>query len=334
VSGNAALLKQVLGPALPFSAAVLGAVAPLVAMTAAAKAAAEALDAIRNAQTLSGGRPQDIAALMGMGIAPNQIPGIAAALRERLGSDPFAMAAGGYVPGRPFGPTNEAEILRQNIEMLRRMGENEDQLRQARILGLDGILEQINVSREMRREQALTSEVQRRLTGDRVGTRAARDLAAGWANLNGAINNLKTALGKDAIPLLTRAINGIARLVNVVAAAWDTMPAWAKVLLFGMGGAALGAGAGMLVGQPGVGGLAGLVSGIVAGTFAVKYADKFEKATNRFGNAVDQFSAGLRSAGMYGGGERARKAIPAGWKGAQFSELVDRRALAMGAFGI
>jgi len=49
---------------------------------------------------------------------------------------------------------------------------------------------------------------------------------------------------------------------------------------------------------------------------------------------MTDFTGALRSPGFYGGGQRARRSIPAGWKGAQWNGGLDRQAVALGAWGI
>ena len=153
-------------------AAVSAAVPPLLiaeaaltvsfgALVAVTKSAADSISRLASAASQSGpGSAGNISRLSAYGISPEEVPGAASALRSRLGSDPYAIAAAGYVPPLPFGPTNNARILEMQFDRLRGLQGNPDaQFRQVSTLGLTQYLDKINVSPGVAQAQRATGAI-------------------------------------------------------------------------------------------------------------------------------------------------------------------------------
>lgn len=132
--------------------AVVGAFGPFLAALQGAQARFEAL-------TQTGGTAGQTAALSAFGISPGRQAALAAGLRERLAAGGPAAAEGarlglGIQLPRPFGAVNEASLLLKAVERLRSLqGNPEQQLRAARLFGMEGELSRINVGGAVRQRQ-------------------------------------------------------------------------------------------------------------------------------------------------------------------------------------
>jgi hypothetical protein len=165
---------------------------------------------------MSGGSPGTIGQLTAMGLPAGQIAGTAAGLRQRLSSDPFAMMAGGFQLPRPFGGADEAKLLQEKIEDLRvtkLLFGAEAQLVKARMLGLDGMLDLINVSQFVQDEQKKAADLNKDIFDERY-LQSARDFNASQTQLEGAWKRLEAAFTKPFIQEATVAILGWAQAVG------------------------------------------------------------------------------------------------------------------------
>lgn len=126
-----------------FSIAAGGAAAAGVALHKLADFANEggrALKQVRDSAIISGGTPRESALIRALGGTAAE----AAALRERLATDPLAMSAGASLGVRaspaPFGSPNNARIWLKTLEGLRATTEGEVRLTRARMLGVEALL--------------------------------------------------------------------------------------------------------------------------------------------------------------------------------------------------
>lgn len=189
----------------------------VVRFTTTMHAAVTDIMSLRDAGMLSGGSRREIAGLTAMGLNPGEVAGRAAALRERLSSDPFAMAAGnhvgvGYRMPRPFGDTDEAGDLMQAIEGLRR---SEDKLRDARALGLEWALRYVSVSDRVWQSMKRDTEMREGLLSRTGISQDAADLNAQWDRLGGTMEMLKDAAAAPYLKDFGKAIGFVADTVGV-----------------------------------------------------------------------------------------------------------------------
>lgn len=207
--GRAYDVAEMLTPALGAKAAPVAiAVAGLMAVGMAAKAAAADLRDSRQAASLSGGSSGDIARLRAGGVAPGEIGGLANSLRDRLASDPLSAIFGAQMGIRPQlpvelgGSQNNARLLADAMEGLRvtrRLYGAEEQLRRARILGLDSVLDLVNVSPSVAAAQRRAGLFGARINDER-SQQLSRDLDARRELLRQSERNAGTAFGKAFLP--------------------------------------------------------------------------------------------------------------------------------------
>lgn len=134
---------------------LIAASAVLGSFAAALKSAQDRVEAVSQ----SGGTAGQVAALSALGIAPGRQAALAAGLRERLAAGGPAAAEGarqglGVQLPRPFGNTNEADLLLKAVQRLRGMeAGSAQQLKTARLFGMEGQLSRINVGGAVRQRQ-------------------------------------------------------------------------------------------------------------------------------------------------------------------------------------
>lgn len=176
------------------------------AMAEAADHAAQNLRSISAAAAESGGSVRDVAALSVHGISRDQIAGASGGLRGRLSSDPLATLASAQLGFGPMGPThigsqNNAEVLLKHLDALRKVTDAEEQLRLARMLGVESSLDLIRVSDRVWADQKRAADLQARVA-DPASMQAARDLGGEQARITAQMEALQTAAGKAFIPLM------------------------------------------------------------------------------------------------------------------------------------
>lgn len=310
------------------AAAASAAIVPLVAVVGLAAAgfatllrntlqAAEALMQLRGAAIESGGTPEQIARLRALGISPDQIAGMAGGLRQRMATDAFAMQAGAnlgiqFPMQRPFGVVDEAQILQQAFEGLRKITDQEEQLRQARMLGLDKEVQLLRVSDQawerMRRAGDLLGEV---ASEDQIFK--AAELTAAQRELGTSWEALKIAFMEPFLEPLTIAARELAEVLQ-----WAARNANALSLVLFPGPRLIGE----LLKRHGGDDEDGEVSAIDRNT-----------------RALERNTDAIMRPGLHGGGQRARTALPRflrpGEDAAGFAleERAEANALRMGAFG-
>ncbi len=224
--------------AVPYVAAALAAFAVakagVEAFADAVRTAGERLQEFASARMLSGGTGGQISALMAHGLGAADVPGMAAALRERLATDAVAASMGhrlgiDYRAPGIFGPANQAQDLLQAMRGLRAMGQTPEQLQTARALGLEGLLPKVNVSERVWRQQERDAEVSASIaTPD--AQQAGTDFIATLRRVGEMFDLIKTALGKDFLPGVNRGIGAFADSLRNVAKSIGEHPRLWKTL--------------------------------------------------------------------------------------------------------
>jgi hypothetical protein len=192
----AALTPELLGVAAVAGGAVVG----LSLLTNAVFSAAHRLAQVGAGMSASGGRSGDIFGLGAFGIGPGQAAGAGAGLRGRLAGDPMAQIAGAQLGIGPiglpqaFGTQNNARTLRDALTALRDVTNAEEQLRLARMLGLESMVDELRVSDKVFAQRMRQSEIEENLFGE--GTpfiQGSRDLQAELDITGKTFEDLKNA---------------------------------------------------------------------------------------------------------------------------------------------
>lgn len=285
------------------------------AMASAAASAAASIAAFRDSQITTGGTGAQTAMLRSMGIDP----GLARSFGQRIASDPmaagFAARAGVYNPGgETFGDTNTATNLLKMAESLRRMSER-DALRTARITGTEDLLKFRGASEgtmnQLRQDAGQTDKI---MNPDQV--KIATEYQLQMVRLNSAFSDLATSLGQYVIPIISAgaefladSVRGLNMMLN------SPIVKWFIENLTPVGQIGKGAKAFSDANKPRGLGKDAQVSALDANTASLREL------------------AGILKDGIYGGGERARGAVPAGWKAQYYNEW-SRNAVGLGAFSL
>jgi hypothetical protein len=291
----------------PLGLAVAGAAAAITAFGSLVSDAGQAVGEFRRGMVVTGGTPGETARLAAMGIAPGQQGAAAASLRERLVSGPRAQAAaqriGLALPGhRLSGEVNEARGLAQALELLRvtgRLRGAEEQLREARELGLEAHLDELRVSERVWRARQGTAAVQ----GDIMERNAQqfRDLDAESARAAAAMDALKTSIGGLVAPQVEYGKRLTADFLTGAAYVVDKLKppesAWEKSLR------------------------------------AMEEKQGGAEAATKENTEALRASTRMIEEGIFGGGERARGAIPSALRGRLVAEGIEGERLKLGVFG-
>lgn len=321
-------LSPLVGRALDLFGGRLAAFAGPIALAAAAVTAftkvimdgAAGLQAASTARILSGGTAGQIASLQGMGIGADQIAAQAQALREAMVGGGLAAGMGqqlglGIALPRGMGKTNEAEDLQKFIEGVSKMERAEDRLRAAQLLNQEAILPQIEAYR--RNAKAMKADGDARAKIASMGaTDAADDLGNALGrikdNANLAAQNLSGPFLKSLTAISNATADGMRALAdpkyadgaNVSKAVDKAMDAMRKAKSTALLGPKT------------------LDGSIMKAKDAA--LDANTKALNRVTAAFGD--------GAFGGGARARGALPAKYNGFAFDQAVAGTSLRMGAF--
>lgn len=198
-----------------FSLVATGASVAAAALEKLATATVEggrAMRELQNTATISGGTPEQAARMRAFGLTPAE----AAALRQRLATDPYAMSAGAMIGVRalpqPFGSQNNAELILKVVEGLRGVKDPEERLRRARMMGAEDLLPLADMSEKaaaslMRTADGLAA-VQKAM-----GPSAGADFEAAGKRWELAIERLKGSIFKAVGPGMTDITN---KAVDVV----------------------------------------------------------------------------------------------------------------------
>ena len=285
------------------SIAAVGAGAAITIMTKAAKLASERLLQLSDIRYSTGSTPGQAAQLRQMGMALGvDMGGMAKSMAAALGSDGYAQMAGARLGvsnpmgGTPYGNLNEGGDFLKAVEGLRKLNEP-DAIRTARALGIEGALP----LRDMNENQWQQLKQTAGPTPD--------DTAAAMA-FNVELAEMTTELQKLATIILP-AITFVLRLMN-----------------------------GSAIIDP----LSQTKMGKMVGAFnpfkmAPGHTPKGEPHTV----ALNENSKALKELGLqmsklrrdfFGGGERARGAIPAGLRGDALRDSLRSNGLKLGAFNL
>lgn len=207
-------ISSVAGPLAAVFGVLTAAAAAYVAML---KRATEELAAFSAGASAAGGTAS-IASLRAMGLNPTDAASAGNRLRAKLSSDPMAMMFGGALPPAFLGPQDNGQFLRDQFERLRGVKAlygAEEQLRQARVLELDGYLDLINVSRHLVDLQNKEADLSKQIFTD-DNLQMMRDLN-GELRLNQRLyGDLATALSIPALRSTTDALHGLnAALIDI-----------------------------------------------------------------------------------------------------------------------
>lgn len=292
---------------LPFLTQLAGAAVVVGVFTAAAKHAADALNDLRGAAMQTGGNAQEVANLHYVyGFQNSQIGNAASSLAHRLASDPWAAMASANIGGPGMIPppelggayVDQAKLLEEHVNLLRRITNAEQRLTEARRLGLESILNQIMISEGQAAINQVTANTAAGIA-DPFSQSMARDFMSAISNFGASISNFVNAIGNMFIPILTFALNFLSMAFNGWAMIFDAFYKW------------------------------------FAGNFAKLFTGKnpFEEALKQNTNATNSNTAAmLGQPGIYGGGARGRNAVPPALKGEAFRQAMQGQTLNWGGW--
>ncbi len=303
-------------------------VTAIKAFVSAIRDGAERLTELTAARTVSGGTTAQIAALAATGLGSGDLVN-AASLRQRLGSDPFAMMAGvglGIGPqlGRPFGTQNEAALLQQAFDALRAMGEGEKQLRAARMLGLDALLPLINLSNEATKMRQADAAVQANILGK--NGKSAREFSASLGRVFYNWQSVIQAFAGPALPQLTQMLNAFATVLRDMASWFTAHPQLGQQIAASIKGA---------IDQILI--LVDLLQlknpnqGLYGSWQAYLKASGMNTAATQANTTAMQQNTQAWQSGTYGGGARAGSAIPPSLRGYALQRAIQGNSLRLGA---
>ncbi|MBA2689226.1 MAG: hypothetical protein H0U63_00295 [Burkholderiales bacterium] len=286
-------------------------------MGQAAKQAADNINDFRAAQLTSGGTGAQTAQLRSIGgVTGVDMNQMAREFSRTISTDGIAAGiagrAGIYDPGGElFGDNNKAKNLLEWADKLAEMSQSE-RTRAARLTKMEPLLKYADMSQKVR-DQMKNDSLQSESIMTPEAVRNAANFNGQLIRLNTAFSDLATILGKEILPVLTTGIEAVTWAVRGFNDALQKPPlSWlAKMVIGGAVGGAQ-AGAQMAGGKP-----AGVKDPQVA-------------ASEANTDALRQLSQLLKN-GMYGGGERARGAVPGAWKGMNQGEW-QGQAMNLGAF--
>ena len=291
--------------------------------TAIGQATARAIE-FSSALSASGGTGRNVAALGAYGVPTHQIAAAAQALRDRLSSDPIAIAfsrTGMLAPGA-HGPTNQAEILQREIENLRTVGQTqgpEAQLRTARALGLEAFLDMANTSNRVWNEVQADIRAVGQVWKDQALVQSVRDIQASARRLQQQGDLLRLQFARPFIAPMERLLAKLADAERGLSGLLDpqtTDPA----------GQAIQAAGGVLVG--------GLLNALGLSGFAKALMDN-TNATNQNAQATKRNTAAMTPLpGISGGGVNAANFMPSALKGYAFQRGLVGNAIRLGAFNL
>jgi hypothetical protein len=184
---------------------------------------ARAQEEYRKAITASGSTAEQMGFFMAAGFSPSQAAQQAAGLRGRLFEDPFAIMASLQIGGSGMAAPrfsrrdiNEGAILQQHIELLRQITDAEEQLYQARQLGLEGSLDVVKAS-DRQWERIKTAGEQTGQAGHTGVQRNLRDASLQWDAFNQSLQNFKNSTASMVAPAFNEILGFFTYLTNAAA---------------------------------------------------------------------------------------------------------------------
>lgn len=302
----------------------------------------ESLHAISSARMITGGTAGTMAGLSAMGMPPGMIQGLAAGLRGALTSSPLAMAAGAragmgagaFISPEIGGSTDSAGILQSALTYIAGFTKESDRLREAMRLNMESAIPLIEAYR--RNKDAMDADAKvRGAIADKDTLRAADDVSAAFGRIQFSFLSVVQALGKPFLKdiaawanLFADGLRGIAAWINqnpqILRALVDQ---WAMFIK------------GIALGLEALGVLPKGTTMAIANAFQAE-RDRMAR-DNKLADSIDNLNGTMQQAntiwgqnGIYGGGSRARGALPGGLKGPAFSRAVAGNALRLGAFSL
>lgn len=182
------------------------------------------------ARSLSGGTTEQIASLRSFGLSGDQINSLSGSFRNRLATDPLAMAAAGQLGinpqlARPYGPQNEAQFLVKAIEGLRGIQNEEERLRIARMTGLESLLDLAKVSGHVFQAMKRDAQIAATVFDERT-VQHARDFSAEIGRVNTSLENVKVAWADTISPQASQVADFTTNLLNNIALDMKKPGAW------------------------------------------------------------------------------------------------------------
>lgn len=329
IEGGAAVGATLAIAALALTVKVATEGVQLFAQTLAA--AVESLHASSTARQLTGGTPGGMAGLQALGIPAEAIAGLAGGLRNNLAAGGIAAAEGhrqglGVVLPRGLQQIDELALLQKAIESVAFSSSNAaDRLSAAQRLGIEALIPSI----ELYRRHAATIKADAAVRGQVVNKEAmkdADDLTFAIGRLKGMFDLLKISFSAPFLKDLTAAIMTFGDILRGSTGEVQTFGKAIDGMLQGLGRVILAfvkweEAAGM---QP---------KG--AADWLQKQFDVNRKALDS--SALDRHTAAMNAhaaaleAGLHGGGDRARNAVPAGWQGWYLNRAMVGNAIRLGA---
>lgn len=301
IIGGASELGAVLGTvAEAVSADLLGPVVAVgLALKALTEAAASAANDFRNTQITSGGTVRETGILRGLGYATDTDAGaLSRQLADRLSHDSaaagFGHMAGIHDSGGAYSDLDKAKNLIRAMDFIHYTKDDATAKRFARVEGLEPLLKLRGVDDKKFEEFKKSSGA----LGDSFDPKTIGNYNLEMAKFNLELDHLKLSLGEYLLPLATEFIGNVAKAVDAINTGIDRFEKWYR----------------RITGQP-----------------EDTRQDQRKRTEEDHASAMREHSAALRN-GVYGGGQRARNAIPEGWGGANVKDWAPQ-ARALGAFG-
>lgn len=319
---------------------------------------AERMNATSEAMRQTGAKSPEIAKLISMGIPIEQISQRAEEIHQLLTSNQAAIAFGSSIgavarPG-PFGEVDKAANLVRVLEHLRGL-EGDQQTRMSRVFGQQDALSGLVVGEDVKALQqsfeALFNTVQ-----DAGAAKAANDLSESWRLMTEMGELAVTAFGKTAFEPMKRGIMAVAHAFEALAYFFETNPQFGEeigkllerflehlagfILELPLVWNAFASGFNDLVKRlQTIPFLGDRIPDITLPTLDVNIQGLMDAITRQVGATQENTRASqemtrLLKEGMYGGAERARRALPAAWSGAFLRDHWTSGALRAGAFGL
>jgi hypothetical protein len=330
------------GPAAsgPLTVAAAAATAPLTLLGGAAKMAADSLKQVSQNLATSGGRPGDFSRLFALGLNAQQAGDLSSRLRSNL-SDPAAQLARAQlglnpVSSSPFGQTNNAKILADTLERLAGVQNPDQQLRLARMLGVEDLLDDLRVSPGIRAQRQQDAARREGLMTPQ-NLQNARDFNALLKDTGDLFGEIKDVFGatlmQDATMFLRGFNDELRKLVPVLEGAGvglrDTIREYFLKPIA------------MLAAVRGGQDPLAVAAGMDA-AWAIQDAQAaLTRAQQANTQALQQNTSAILNPGTYGGGSRARGALPAALLAtaqaggpSEFNRVMNGRSMALGAWSL
>jgi hypothetical protein len=282
--------------------------------------AARRLNSFAQAQFTAGGTGRETAqmgALGGaLGMSPQSMAQLSRGIAETTagGGMPSAIAARAGIMDRPgfFGKVDKSENLLKLIDYLGTLS-SDDAIRAARELGAEALLPLRNLSQGTRDKLTRDAGVSAAVN-DPASEKNAAELTTSLGRVTAAFEDLLTSALEPWIPGLTHAFNWLAdELRNMTVGMLDF-----NNIIYHLN---------KLLGPLGLKNEDGTPVGLSDEDLGKKMADLMKPAVDRHVEALDRNTVALnKNRSFYGGGDRARGAIP---PAARYDRIADQAARGM-----